>query len=256
MTSFKKVDGDISQVAGYVEEVYEDPRADLATQRLGGRISSTSALGDSTFSSELGCLCCAYSVHKFSNPFTNTESGVVKKDNGKHGQPKRPRVPPPVPLTASNGHGLSGPRGDVCSNNKMPEKKGGFMEALKRRGTFFAKEDSDYRTTHARKMKEKNTTSKPTITDPVPPSRLRFPVGHPRLFLDGECRTWRDRRMTSRPGSKDGVDEPYTRSSSRASYISIHERRRDSMISHTESYSITPPTKLDLTPRLCWFEPT
>ncbi|KAK1830241.1 hypothetical protein QBC39DRAFT_115829 [Podospora conica] len=239
-TSFEKVDGDISQVAGYVEEIDDDHQASTATELEEGESDQ--------------CRPSAASPTKSANRSRIPSPVLSRKTSENTANEKRPRIPPPALLAASSGHGppatrrqtfnrfLSGSPSDVDSNKRIPDKKGGFMEALKRSGSFFAKEDSGHASA-ARKMKGKDTASNSAIKNTAPPRLTpssdpssvvpRRGVSNPARPLNG-----------ARPSSKDG-EEPYPRNSSRASYISIHERRRDSMISHTESYSIAQSDELD-----------
>lgn len=239
MTSFKKGDGDISQIAGYVEEVGDDHQASSGAEPEELRRPGSDAFAASAPSQK--------SANPSRIPTPVPSSRTVENTANE----KRPRITPPALSTASNDHGppaerrqtlnrlLSGYRSDVDSSKRTPEKKGGFMEALKRPGSFFAKEDSGQAST-ARKMKEKNTAPKPSIANPILPSRLALSSRRSSALPSRGVSSSARPSNGSRPDSKDVVDDPYPRNSSRASYISIHERRRDSMISHTESYSIAP----------------
>lgn len=239
MTSFKKVDGDISQIAAYVEEVGDDHQASSGAEPEELRRPSSDAFAASAPSK------------KSANPSRIPTPVLSSRTVENTANEKRPPTTPPALSTASNDHGppaerrqtlnrlLSGYRSDVDSSKRTPEKKGGFMEALKRPGSFFAKEDSGQAST-ARKMKEKNTAPNPSIANPILPSRLALSSRRSSALPSRGVSSSARPSNGSRPDSKDVVDDPYPRNSSRASYISIHERRRDSMISHTESYSIAP----------------
>lgn len=251
MTSFKKVDGDISQVAGYVDEVGDDHQPSSATElerdESAQRRPSAAPLRRPSSDEFSGSTPSTKSTSPSRIPTPVLSRWTVETTANE----RRPRIPPPALLTASSGHGppaerrqtlnrlLSGGRSDVDSSKRTPEKKGGFMEALKRPGSFFAKEDSGHASA-AGKMQEKNTASTPSRKKPTPTSRLALP-SRPSSALPARGASGSARPSNgSRPDSKDGVDDLYPRNSSRASYISIHERRRDSMISHTESYSVAP----------------
>ncbi|KAK0753636.1 hypothetical protein B0T18DRAFT_397416 [Schizothecium vesticola] len=239
MTSFKKVDGDISQVAGYVEEVGDDSQASSATELEGEESVQHRPSAASLRRPTSDALAASTPSTKTANPSRIPNLVLSRRAGEDTANEKRPRIPPPGLLTASNGHNppatrrqtfnrlLSGHRNEVDSSKRISEKKGGFMEALKRPGSFFAKE-------------EKNTPSNPPTTNPTPPCRLAIPSRTSSTVPARGASSSARPSNCSRPDSKDGVDEPYPRNSSRASYISIHERRRDSMISHTESYSIAP----------------
>lgn len=240
MTSFKKVDGDISQVAGYVEEVSDDHQPSSAAELEGEESAQHQSSVASLPRPSSDAFAASTPYTKLANPSRIPTPVLSRQTVETTANEKRPRIPPPALSTANNGHGppverrqtlnrlLSGHRIDADSSKRTPEKKGGFMEALKRPGSFFAKEDSGQAST-ARKMKEKETASTPSVSNAIAPSRLAI-----------SSRPSTRPSNSSRPDAKDGVDDPYPRNSSRASYISIHERRRDSMISHTESYSIAP----------------
>lgn len=239
MTSFKKADGDISQIAGYVEEVGDDHQASSGAEPEELRRPSSDAFAASAPSK------------KSANPSRIPTPVLSSRTVENTANEKRPRTTPPALSTASNDHGppaerrqtlnrlLSGYRSDVDSSKRTPEKKGGFMEALKRPGSFFAKEDSGQAST-ARKMKERNTAPNPSIANPILPSRLALSSRRSSALPSRGVSSSARPSNGSRPDSNDVVDDPYPRNSSRASYISIHERRRDSMISHAESYSIAP----------------
>jgi len=117
-------------------------------------------------------------------------------------------------------------------NTKSGERKPGFREVLKRPATFFNKDDSGSDSIPAKKGK---------LVSPPPSSKLpaRRSSMIPKREIPRPVPQTRPSMMHSgRPASKE-KDEPFPRTSSRASYISVHERRRDSMISQTDTYSIT-----------------
>ncbi|KAK1758333.1 hypothetical protein QBC47DRAFT_137516 [Echria macrotheca] len=250
-TSFKKEDGDISQVTGYVEELQDadsateteekplpppKPSPIQATTPIRRRPSSAASAASST--STGSPKPSRIPVQQFKKSTENTANQ------------KRPRMP----LAKSRLADESRPQGkeDGKVGDKTGVKKSGLREALKRSGTFFSREDSGSDVGSAKKRGKqasdiRNTstsTPKPEILPGrTPPSRIGPATRRgsliPRRETAGPVPSRPGLMYGARPGSKD-ADEPFARSSSRASYISVHERRRDSMISQTDTYSITP----------------
>ena len=265
-TSFKKEDGDISQVAGYLDQVDNEPTDGSATEvearpskppkRLSSRMPTSVRRRSSTGST---------ASNSSTTPVKASRIPTIPKAGVEHtANQKRPRIPL-SPSTTPNSRPTATSRRQ--SANKFPssrnrngedsdsgkDKKGGFRNVLKRPASFFNKEDSGSETSGLKKKGKQrsvsHTVNKPSTkvqpkyaTLPAAPS----PASH--LAVTG-CRSSliprHSPKRPSAPGSRTNSgsktsDEPYVRSPSRTSYISVHERRRDSMISQTDTYSITP----------------
>ncbi len=131
---------------------------------------------------------------------------------------------------------------------KPAEKKGGFRSALRKGpgpalSNLLQKEDSGSDTPSTNRKAKQKTESllrKPTKASQaraVPPPRLHVPPRNSSIIPKRDPP--RAPSRTSRPsGGAKGAEDPYPRASSRASYISVHERRRDSIVSQTDTYSI------------------
>ncbi|KAK5656542.1 hypothetical protein OQA88_4521 [Cercophora sp. LCS_1] len=264
-TSFKKEDGDISQVTGYVEEINDDesqvasstevddkpavpPKPSPTKTFTPVRRPSSAASAASTSSSR--------SV----KPSRIPSPSISKKSIENTANQKRPRKPLANSSAAVGNQSLASSRRqslnrflagskEVESSPKLAERRG-FRDVLKRSATFLNKDDSGSDSGSSKK-KGKQVADKRRMTtppsksqpqskqSPSPPSRLAVPSRQSSLIPRREIpRPLNSRPALGRPASRD-LDEPYTRSSSRASYISVHERRRDSMISQTDTYSIT-----------------
>ncbi|KAK3695607.1 hypothetical protein B0T22DRAFT_368497 [Podospora appendiculata] len=273
-TSFKKEDGDISQVAGYVEQVRDHSDAE----------SSASAANDTPPS-----VPPKTPISKVQAPETRPGSvASVSSTSTSHSRPsrasslpkpisentanqKRPRMPlAQSAASSSNSQPTPIPRRQTFNRvftskskdsfgfgEKQPEKKGGFRNVLKRPGSMFNKEDSGSESALGvlakRKGKQNSFTQltgatpghkavPPPITTP-PSSRLSVPRRGSSLIPQREAPRPPSHSIMghgTRGGGTSTVEDPYPRSTSRASYISVHERRRDSMVSQTDTYSIAP----------------
>ncbi|KAK3364448.1 hypothetical protein B0T25DRAFT_598587, partial [Lasiosphaeria hispida] len=270
-TSFMKEDGDISQVSGYIEEVDFDSQGsatetDERPTPLPPKPSpiriSTPVRRPSSASSAASSSSTPSSVRPSRIPSpTMPKRSVENAANQK--RPRKPLTnlptlinsqPPTESRRQSLNRFLSRDKDDSDPGSKSTEKKGGFRSALKRPGSFFTKDDSGSETGLGKKQTTKNPQSSSSATrgtktqpkaGPSPPSQLAVPGRRSSLFPKREPPRAPAKRVgmahgTRASGSKDMDDDPYPRSSSRASYISVHERRRDSMISQTEAYSIAP----------------
>ncbi|KAF9869524.1 lipase [Colletotrichum karsti] len=129
----------------------------------------------------------------------------------------------PKPESASTGKAV----------DKTTEKKGGIRQALKRGTTsnisnLFSRDGPGPGNSHsAGKVKQ---TPKPT-----PPERTTRSTNQPSR--QSQSRAMGPTASSNSRGRNYDVPSPVPRSSSRASYISVHERRRDSVVSQTDTYS-------------------
>lgn len=254
-TSFRKEDGDISQVAGYVEEVNDtesqagsatDHEVDEASPAVPPKETATAPATPARRRARRpsSAASIASSTSTLSAKPSRIPSPSVSKERKENtANQKRPRMPlanssvslnsppPPPSRRQSLNRFLSG-RKENEPSTKSGERKPGFREVLKRPATLFNKDDSGSDSIPAKKGKQV-----------PPPSHSGMPARRssliPRRDISRPLPQARPSMVHSaRPASKE-EDEPFPRTSSRASYISVHERRRDSMISQTDTYSIT-----------------
>ncbi|KAK3331147.1 hypothetical protein B0H66DRAFT_90902 [Apodospora peruviana] len=267
-TSFQKEDGDISQVAGYVEQVDDeagqgsDTEVEETPPPLPPKPSGTSSLLHARRPSS------AASVASTSSTASSKPSRIpapTKLDTPSPGaentaNQKRPRMP----LTPSPSLANTRPKAAVSrkpslnrflgskTTEKNTEKKGGLRNAFK--GAMFSNKDASTSGSDtaapAKKPKPSfqspSARSKPASTSqpraqprPIvtsPPSRSSVPNRTASLIPKRSP----PRAPAVRSTGVKINEEPYPRSASRTSYISVHERRRDSMVSQTDTYSITP----------------
>jgi len=265
-TSFKKEDGDISQVAGYVEEVDEASQAGSATEveerpPVPPKHSLIEAATPVRRPSSAASAASTSSTLS-TKPSRIPSPTISKKSMENTANQKRPRMPLANSSASVNSQSVAGSRRqslnrfltggkeEVESGSKpVAERKTGFRNALRRQTNLFNKDDSGSDSAPAKKKGKQITGIPPVATSPTrvqprhssSPSALLVPGRRSSLIPRQTARIPPGRSgisHSSRPTSKD-IDEPFTRSSSRASYISVHERRRDSMISQTDTYSIT-----------------
>ncbi|KAK3943908.1 hypothetical protein QBC46DRAFT_416725 [Diplogelasinospora grovesii] len=275
-TSFRKEDGDISQIPGYVELDDDDDDDDDGDDNMVVDVSSEASpvLPPRAFvvASQEGGLARRPSS---STAVASGSSSLLPKplrvsSTAKHGpentaNQKKPRVPLTFSSSPNNGRPLATARrqslnrlltgrikGDVSSSTKATEKKAGFRSALKRpMSTFLSKDDSGSETCTPinAKSKQGRPDLEPSVlsraktqltgqTRPTPGRRASVTPSQDAARSSQRILTGQSSRVVGTVGAK-GSDEPYTRSSSRASYISVHERRRDSLVSQTDTYSIT-----------------
>ncbi|KAK0725754.1 hypothetical protein B0H67DRAFT_571397 [Lasiosphaeris hirsuta] len=270
-TSFMKEDGDISQVSGYIEEVdSESQRSVIETGekppppppkpspiRISTPVRRPSSAASAASSSSTPSSVRPSRILSSTMPKRSLDNAANQKRR------RKPRTNSPAPLTGrpptesrrqSLNRFLSRDKDDSDSGSKSTEKKGGFRSALKRPGSFFTKDDFGSEKGLGKKKANMNMQSSSPATrgtktqpkvGPSPQSHLAVPGRRSSLVPKREPPRTPAKRAgmehgTRASGSKDMDDDPYPRSSSRASYISVHERRRDSMISQTEAYSIAP----------------
>ncbi|KAK0612351.1 hypothetical protein B0T17DRAFT_593378 [Bombardia bombarda] len=261
-TSFKKEDGDISQVAGFVEQVDDEsdessstedddtpppvpPKPTLAKLETTSRRPSSAASG--TFSS--------------STPSSKPSriSAIPKPSPENTANQKRPRIPLTQSPTSINSlrptptsrrqslNRLLSPK--IREEAEPGVRKGGFRNALKRPAMLFNKDDSGSESALAKKKGkhglEDISTANPAVKapsklSPTTPSYLGIPSRRSSLIPKREPPRLPQRAVPSQSVRSAKIEDPYPRSSSRTSYISVHERRCDSMVSQTDTYSITP----------------
>ncbi|KAK0633753.1 lipase [Immersiella caudata] len=260
-TSFKKEDGDISQVTGYVEEVDDESQAGSTTEvddrppvpRKNSLVKTPVRRPSSAASA------ASSSSTRSAKPSRIPSPTISRKSIENTANQKRPRVPPSAAVNNRSAVGsrrqsinrfLSGTKEDAESGSKQaPERKTGFRSVLRRQTGLFNRDDSGFDSSQTKRKGKRIAGGPPTPASPVriqprhssSPTSLLVPGRRSSLIPRQTARAPPGRagiNHGARPASRD-VDEPFTRSSSRASYISVHEIRRDSMISQTDTYSIT-----------------
>ncbi|KAM7216655.1 hypothetical protein V8F06_007970 [Rhypophila decipiens] len=271
-TSFMKEDGDISQVAGYVEEQPDDvedegsatevedrpppvpPKPAVAKFETPKRPSSAASASSNSSGSSSSKRSRIPIAPKLRTP--STTAGAENAANQK--RPRMPLTPSPGSVNNRPSPTLRKPTIPRLLPSKSTDKKGGIRNAIK---ATFNKDSSPTQSGSetgspgpAKKPKPTAKSSSPYASKTLPklPSRSNpSNAGPPPSLLNVPSRqsSLIPRREPSRPSSQGQTrsssslkktDEPYSRASSRTSYISVHERRRDSMVSQTDSYSITP----------------
>ncbi|KAK1776404.1 hypothetical protein QBC45DRAFT_218304 [Copromyces sp. CBS 386.78] len=263
--SITKEDGDISQVTGYFEQLDDtnDTRSERSLPTVDALppvpIISLEHGPDSAIPRPGSSASAASSSSKSRIPSLQ----MPKKRSENAANQKRPRMPPTASSSnkrqetaASRTSGSrflsSKTREDAESKRKPVEKKSGFRKFFSRDGSV-----SD---TPSRKKKESQSSSSTRLTKPEPspkyqsafPSPVRTSAPHRPLASSrptpraSSASISRIEEPTVSPKSSSGslgrknVERPqYIRPPSRTSYISVHERRRDSVYSQTESYSIS-----------------
>lgn len=263
--SITKEDGDISQVTGYVEQL--DDTDDTMSERSLPTVDTLPSVPtkslehapDSAIPRPGSSASAASSSSKSRIPSLQ----MPKKRSENTTNQKRPRIPPTASSSnkrqetaASRTSGSrfmsSKTREDAESKRKPVEKKSGFRK-------FFSRDDSDS-DTPSRKKKEGQSSSSTRLTKPEPspkyksalPSPIRTSAPHrpsissrptPRASSASIPRieepTVSPKSSSGSLGRKNVERSQYIRPPSRTSYISVHERRRDSVYSQTESYSIS-----------------
>ncbi|TDZ15500.1 Sn1-specific diacylglycerol lipase alpha [Colletotrichum orbiculare MAFF 240422] len=118
------------------------------------------------------------------------------------------------------------------ASEKPTEKKGGIRQAIKR-GT--SSNISNLFSRDSRDGPGSNAASKAKATKPTPADRPPPRTSQPSR--QSQSRTVGPTASSNSRGRNYEAPSPVPRSSSRASYISVHERRRDSIVSQTETYS-------------------
>ncbi|EGZ78134.1 hypothetical protein NEUTE2DRAFT_154606 [Neurospora tetrasperma FGSC 2509] len=262
--SITKEDGDISQVTGYVEQLDDDTvtmsERSLPTVDALFPVPTRSLehLPDSATPRPGSSASAASSSSKSRIPSLQ----MPKKRSENAANQKRLRIPPTASSStkrqetiisrASGNRSLSSrSREDAESKRKPIEKKSGFRK-------FFTR-DVFVSDTPSRKKKESQSSGSTRLTKPETSPKYKSALPSPVRVLAPH------RPSSSRPATRQSsasipkIEEPgvspkssssslgrknversqYMRPPSRASYISVHERRRDSVYSQTESYSIS-----------------
>ncbi|KAK4459389.1 putative lipase [Cladorrhinum samala] len=238
-TSFQKEDGDISPVHGYVEQLdTESPESSdaemeelptLATPKK-SRDRAEAPLRRSSSSGSGPSVSPTSASAKYRTP-SGSKYGRENAANQ-----KRSRIPPtnsPAsnttrPAKTSRKHSSdhyrpSSKTKDEVASSAGVTKTGGLRRAFKRSGSIFTKDDAG---TDAGSGKGKE---KRQLTSAKPSSQLAVPARQASLKPKKESH--------SRPGTAESR-RSHSRCDSRASFISVHESRRDSSISQTETYHI------------------
>ena len=137
---------------------------------------------------------------------------------------KKQRLPMSEPKSTTEGkRSLSKKKGETAlAAARGTDKKTGLKQALKESGQSLSniwKDTSDGETKSSAKQRPqwKGAGSAATASNKLKPTPAR--------------------NQPQPPPRNARRDEPFTRPSSRASFVSIHERRRDSIVSLTDSYS-------------------
>ncbi|KAF4891978.1 Sn1-specific diacylglycerol lipase alpha [Colletotrichum viniferum] len=151
--------------------------------------------------------------------------------------PVKPRQEVTAPSQSDNKYTPKRAKSEAASSGKPSEKpsekKGGIRQALKR-GTssnisnLFSRDGPGPGSSHS------SGKVKPAAKAPLREraTRTPAPTSHP-----SQSRAMGPTAASNSRGRNYDVPSPVPRSSSRASYISVHERRRDSVVSQTDTYS-------------------
>lgn len=155
---------------------------------------------------------------------------------------KKQRSPPmePPPRTSSDKkqttdsskRSMSRKKGEALSNGKQSDKRPGLKQVLKESSqslsNIWNKDASDTEPTRSTN-KQRPQWKGPGAIAPEQPSKLKSPT----------ARTQPQQQLAQRnaPVRRGQTPDPFSRPSSRASYVSVHERRRDSIVSLTDAYS-------------------
>ncbi|KAK4222617.1 putative lipase [Podospora fimiseda] len=246
-TSFQKEDGDISLVPGYVEQVdsSESPYSSNAEMEdmppiVPPKPSKERSSRKHSFSGS-GLPIAPNSSARTSRIPSGSKYGHETTANQ-----KRPRIPPTGSPANDNTRSSESSRKQSLnrylpsSKSKEeggPKRSSSFRKAFSRSGSIFNRDDSSLDTTSSSKGKGKHSLSKPTIASTQrqlstskPSSQYSVPPRQSSVIPKWEPPAPTHR---SRPGTAES-----RRPSSRASYISVHESRRDSSISQTEVHHI------------------
>ncbi|KAK4161430.1 hypothetical protein QBC43DRAFT_96597 [Cladorrhinum sp. PSN259] len=256
-TSFQKEDGDISQVPGYVEQLDTESSetSDAEMEDLPPIVppkpsrERSGAPRRPSFSGS-GLPISPDSTSRSSRIPSSSKYGHETTANQ-----KRPRIPP-TGSSAKDNTRSSEPSRKQSLNRYLPsyktkeeagisKKSSGFRRAFQRSGSIFNKDDSSS-DAGAGKAKGKHlvdSLARPTVAS----TQRQLTNGRPSLHLSVPARQSslipkRDPLSSvpthkSRPSTAESRRSS-TRCDSRASYISVHESRRDSSISQTETYHI------------------
>ncbi|KAK3996274.1 putative lipase [Cladorrhinum sp. PSN332] len=256
-TSFQKEDGDISQVPGYIEQLdTESPdSSDAEMEEPPPLVPPKPSKERSEAPRRPSFSGSGLPISPNSASHTTRIPSASKYRHETAANQKRHRIPP----TGSSANGKarpSEPSRKQSLNRYLPSYKtkeeagpgvtkrsSGFRRAFQRSGSIFNKDDSSSDAS-AGKGKGKHlldNLARPTVastqrqlTTAKPSSHLAVPARQSSLVPKRDSLSSTHR---SRPGTADSRRPP-TRCDSRASYISVHESRRDSSISQTETYHI------------------
>ncbi|KAK4200146.1 putative lipase [Triangularia verruculosa] len=258
-TWFQKEGGDVSQVAGSVEQIdTESPRTSDAETEVEEDIPPSVPQKPSR--ERLQTPIRRPSFHASGSP--TSPSSISKPTRipsaSRHGvenaaNQKRPRIPPTNSSANDNRPSFSSRRQSfnrLLPSYKQKEdsspgvgslaKKGGFRNAFTKSGRLFNREDSGSESSNGKGKKTSKRTLPRQVSSARPPSHLAAPNRQPSVVLKQPMIVPPQKlgaTKTSRPGTADSR-RSIPRSESRASYISVHSRR-DSSISQTETFSIT-----------------
>ncbi|KAK3396176.1 hypothetical protein B0T20DRAFT_263470 [Sordaria brevicollis] len=262
--SITKEDGDISQVTGYVEQLDDDDTMSERSAPSGDALppvptKSQEHMPSSSIPRPGSSASGASSSSKSRIPSLQ----MPKKRSENAANQKRPRIPPTVSssnkrqeTTASRASGSrflsSRNRENTDSKRKPVEKKSGFRK-------FFSRDESDS-DGPSRKNKPSQSSGPTRLTKPEPSPKYKSALPSPVRCTAPGCPSASSRptprqssasiprieepgvspkSSSSSLGRKNAERSSYIRPPSRTSYISVHERRRDSVYSQTESYSIS-----------------
>lgn len=260
-TSFQKEDGDISPVHGYAEQLdTESPESsDAEMQDLPplvppkpSRDRAGTPLRRSSFSGSGLPVSPTLASPKSRIP----SASKYGRENAAN--QKRLRIPPtnspassitrPTKTSRkqfSNQHLPSSRTKDEAASSAGVTKTSGLRRAFQRSGSIFTKDDSSS-DAGSGKGKGKHllgSLARPTaastqrqLISAKPPSHLAVPARQSSLIPKRDSLSSTSTR-NSRPGTAESR-RSQTRCDSRASFISVHESRRDSSISQTETYHI------------------
>lgn len=154
---------------------------------------------------------------------------------------KKQRAPPMEPPprsssdkrqnTDSSKRSISRKKGEALTNGKQPEKRPGLKQVLKESSqslsNMWNKDTSDNETSRAT-TKQRPQWKGAGGSTAESSGKLKPPAGRTQT---------QQVQRNAAPARRVQTPDPFTRPSSRASYVSVHERRRDSIVSLADSYS-------------------
>ncbi|KAK2597367.1 hypothetical protein QQS21_006065 [Conoideocrella luteorostrata] len=165
-------------------------------------------------------------------------SGLERAANQK--KPRTPAMEPPSrgssdkkqPTTESGKRSLSKKKGEtLLGGTKSTEKRPGLKKVLRESSqslsNMWNKESLDTEQTRAATKQRPQWKVGGTTTSSESSGKSKSSAGH----------TQAHQLQRSTQARRAQTPEPFARPSSRASYVSVHERRRDSIVSLTDSYS-------------------
>ncbi|KAH8884230.1 hypothetical protein GQ53DRAFT_810965 [Thozetella sp. PMI_491] len=263
-TSFKREGGEVVNTPGFIEPM-EDNEIGLPSPKSSPPpVPPKPSTGERPLYSRRPSAPASSTAPSSTPKSTRRALTELGKENSAN--QKRSRMPP-SPSPASTVSNFTPPRRKPSipkllpaakprddprqAGTKVGDKKGGFRIALKKGpgpalSTLLHRDDSGSDTPPAsRRGKQREVVQATSAHKSTKASQART-AGPPRLGVPGRNSSLVPQREAPRPPSRtsraagpgDALYEPYPRASSRASYISVHESRRDSIVSQTDTFSI------------------